>query len=308
MKETTAEAKIMDPQDWSLLVLLSVLWGGAFFFSGVAVQELPPLTVVFARVGLAALALLPLFWYFGHALPRTPSGWLPFVGMGLLNNVLPFGFIFAGQTLITVGLSSIINAMTPLFTVIVMAVYREERLTAQRVIGVALGVVGVAILRGINGTFGGTQTLGIVLCMAGALSYGFAALWGRRMLAGVAPLKSATCQLICSTAIMAVAVSLVDQPWRLGLPSTATAYSVIALALLGTAAAYIVFFQILVRAGASNVMLVTLLIPITAILLGHVFLDETIQSKELIGAMIIAIGLLFIDGRAIGWLLEKRQD
>ena len=114
-------AKTMDAQAWSLLILLSVLWGGAYFFAGVAVRELPPLTVVLVRVFFASIALLPLFWYCGHSLPKSFSAWFPFFGMGLLNNVLPFGFIFAGQTQITVGLSSIINAMTPLFTVVVMA-------------------------------------------------------------------------------------------------------------------------------------------------------------------------------------------
>ncbi|MEX3009361.1 DMT family transporter [Hoeflea sp. TYP-13] len=296
----------MDTQDWSLLILLSVLWGGAYFFAGVAVKELPPLTVVLARVLLAAVALLPLFWYFGHSLPRSFSGWLPFFGMGLLNNVLPFGFIFAGQTQITVGLSSIINAMTPLFTVVVMASFQEERLTAYRVIGVVLGVVGVAVLRGFDGPIGGSQTLGIALCMAGALSYGFAALWGRKYLVGVPPLKSATCQLLCSTLIIAVVVSLIDQPWTLPAPSQGAALSLVALAVFGTALAYIVFFKILVRAGASNVMLVTLLIPVTALILGNVFLGEPIRSKEILGAVIIGAGLLFIDGRVINRLIGKR--
>lgn len=299
-------AKTMDAQDWNLLILLSVLWGGAFFFAGVAVKELPPLTVVLVRVGLAAVTLLPLFWYFGHTLPRSLSGWLPFVGMGLLNNVLPFGFIFAGQTQITVGLSSIINAMTPLFTVVVMAVFQEERLSVNRVIGVLLGVAGVATLRGFDGPFEGAQTLGIALCMVGALSYGFAALWGRRQLTGVPPLKSATCQLICSTLIMAVVVAVIDQPWTLSQPSQATVYSLLALAIFGTALAYIVFFQILVHAGASNVMLVTLLIPVTALILGNVFLDEPIQSKEIIGATVIGVGLLFIDGRLIDGVMGRR--
>ncbi len=296
----------MDGQDWSLLILLSVLWGGAFFFSGVAVKELPPLTVVLARVSLAAFSLLPLFWYFGHSMPKTFSGWLPFFGMGLLNNVLPFGFLFFGQTLITVGLSSIINAMTPLFTVLVMAMFREERLTAYRVIGVLLGVVGVAVLRGVDGPIDGVQTLGIGLCLAGALSYGFAALWGRKYLAGVPPIKSATCQLMCSSLIIAVVVSFIDQPWSLAAPSQNTVLSLVALAVFGTAVAYIVFFKILVRAGASNVMLVTLLIPVTALALGNVFLGEPINLKEIIGAVIIGAGLLFIDGRAIDRLTGKR--
>jgi drug/metabolite transporter (DMT)-like permease len=298
--------KTMDGQDWSMLILLSVLWGGAYFFAGVAVRELPPLTVVLARVFLASIALLPVFWYFGHALPRSLSGWLPFLGMGLLNNVLPFGFIFAGQTQITVGLSSIINAMTPLFTVIVMASFQEERLTAYRIIGVLLGVVGVAVLRGFDGPLDGSQTLGIALCLAGAFSYGFAALWGRKFLADVPPVKSATCQFMCSTLIMTVVVSVVDRPWTLAVPSQETVWALVALAVFGTAAAYIVFFQILVRAGASNVMLVTLLIPVTALVLGNVFLGESIQSKEIIGALIIGAGLLFIDGRVINRLTGRR--
>ena len=235
-------AKTMDGQDWGLLILQSVLWGGAYFFAGVAVKELPPLTVVLARVFLAAAALLPLFWYLGHSLPRS------FSGMGLLNNVLPFGFIFAGQTQITIGLSSIINAMTPLFTVIVMASFQAERLTENRIIGVLLGVVGVAVLRGFDGPIDGSQTLGIALCLAGAVSYGFAALWGRRFLVGIAPVKSATCQLMCSMLIIAVVVCVIDQPWTLPMPSQSAVLSLAALAIFGTAVAYIVFFKILVRA------------------------------------------------------------
>lgn len=298
--------KTMDSQDWSLLILLSVLWGGAYFFAGVAVKELPPLTVVLARVLLAAVTLLPIFWYLGHSFPKTLTSWLPFFGMGLLNNVLPFGFIFAGQTEITVGLSSIINAMTPLFTVVIMAAFLEERLTTNRIIGVLLGVIGVAILRGLDEPLHGNQTIGILLCLFAAISYGFAALWGRKFLVDVPPLKSATCQLLCSTVIIAVVVCFIDKPWTLEMPSQKTVFSLAALAVLGTALAYIVFFKILVRAGASNVMLVTLLIPVTALFLGNVFLDEPIKSKEIIGAVIIGTGLLFIDGRIIDQLTGKQ--
>lgn len=294
-------SKIMDGQDWGLLIMLSVLWGGAFFFAGVAVKELPPLTVVLVRVSLAAITLLPLFWYFGHTLPRSISGWLPFFGMGLLNNVLPFGFLFAGQTHITVGLSSIINSMTPLFTVIVMAIFQEERLTINRITGVILGVMGVGVLQELEGDLNLNQTIGIGLCLAGTLSYGFAALWGRKLLTGVPPLKSATCQLMSSTLIISIVVFFIDQPWTLPLPSIDTILSLVALAVFGTALAYIIFFKILVRAGASNVMLVTLLIPITAMILGNIFLGEQINPKEIMGALIIGTGLLFIDGRAINW-------
>ena len=292
-------AKTLDRTDWALLVLLSVLWGGAYFFAGVAVRELPPLTVVLLRVSLAACALLPVMWFMGLRLPESFSAWLPFLGMGLLNNVLPFSLIFAGQTQISVGLSSIINAMTPLFTVLVMAGFREERLTAYRLAGMLLGVAGVAVLRGLDGSIGVGQTLGIGLCLAAALSYGFAALWGRRHLAGVAPVKSATCQLLCSSLVMLVVVGVVDQPWTLAAPSAWALWSIVAMAVFGTALAYIVFFTLMARAGASNVMLVTLLIPVTALALGAVFLGEVIRVREVLGALIIGLGLLCIDGRLL---------
>lgn len=298
--------KSMEGPEWSLLILLSVLWGGAFFFSGVAVKELPPLTVVFARVALAALMLLPLFWFRGHKLPKTVREWMPFFVMGLLNNAVPFGFLFAAQTIITVGLTSIINAMTPLFTVIVMASFGEEKLTGNRIAGVILGVLGVVVLRGIDEPMGGAQSIGIGLGVVATLSYGFAALWGRRHLGGVAPLKSATCQLICSSVVMLIIVGFIDQPWTLAAPSSNVWFSLIGLAFFGTAIAYIVFFQILVRAGASNVMLVTLLIPITALFLGNAFLDEAIRVQEIVGALTIGLGLLFIDGRMLK-LIRRNQ-
>lgn len=302
----SSEPKTMDGREWSLLILLSVLWGGAFFFVGVAVRELPPLTVVLARVGLAALFLLPLFFRYRMSLPASMTAWMPFFVMGLLNNVLPFCLITAGQKEVTVGLAAIINAMTPLFTVLVMAAFREERLTILRVLGVVLGVVGVAVLRGFDVSGNPGQTIGIGLCLAATLSYGFSALWGRRYLAGVAPLKSATCQLICSTLVMAVLVAAIDRPWTLEMPSLEAIGALVGLAVLGTAIAYLVFFEILVRAGASNVMLVTLLIPVSAMVLGNLFLDEAIQMREIAGALLIGSGLLFIDGRIFSRTLRHQ--
>ena len=300
------KARTMDGQDWLLLLLLSMLWGGSFFFAAIAVRELPPLTVVLVRVALASLTLLPFFWYFGHRLPSGWRQWLPFLGMGVLNNVLPFSLIFAGQTQIGAGLASIVNALTPLFTVIVLAGFGEERLTMSRGFGVLLGVSGVAVLHGSGVSGEDARLSGILLCMGGALSYGFSALWGRRRLSGVAPLKSATCQLICSTAVMAVVAGLIDRPWRLEMPGSGVLLALVALAILATALAYLLFFRLLVRAGAGNVMLVTLLIPVSAMTLAGLFLNEPVHLREIAGAATIGIGLLFIDGRAFGWLAALR--
>lgn len=294
----TVNGNRIDARDWSLLAALSVLWGGSFFFNGAALRELPPLTLVFLRVALGAAILLPLLRMQGIGFPIGATGWKPFVAIGLLNNVIPFSLIVLGQTFIPSGLASILNATTPLFAVLVMAAAGEETLQMRRVAGVALGLFGVVILRGWGIEARPGQGLGILLCLGGALSYGFAALTARRLLKDAAPLGTATFQLMASTVMMAIIAGAMEQPWRVPMPSVTTWLSVLGLAVLSTALAYIVFFQILRRSGATNVMLVTLLIPVTAILLGWLVLGEPISMREVAGAIVIGSALLVIDGRA----------
>lgn len=295
----------IDRQTWLLLGLLSILWGGAFFFIGVAVRELPPFTIVLVRVGLGALFLIPALKLLGGAWPKSLEGWMPFLGMGLLNNVIPFSLLVAGQTYISSGLASVLNATTPLFTVLVMAGFGDEKLVVRRMIGIVLGLVGVVVLRApwLDQAHG--QTIGMLLCLGAALSYGFSGWWARRKLTGVPPVTSSVCQLVCSTIVMAIIAAVYDRPWQLTMPSMATALSLIGLAALGTSLAYIVFFRIINRSGPTNVMLVTLLIPVTAILLGFLVLGEPISTHEIIGALIIASALLVIDGRVLNWLHRR---
>ena len=292
----------IDARDWSLLALLSILWGGSFFFNGAALRELPPLTLVFLRVALGAAILLPLLRTRGIGFPKGVKGWTPFLAIGLLNNVIPFSLIVAGQSFIPSGLASILNATTPLFTAMVMAAAGEEALQARRVAGLALGLAGVIILRGWGTETRTGQALGILLCLGGALSYGFAALAARRLLKDSAPLGTATFQLVASTVMMAIVAAAVEQPWRLPMPDVTTWFAVLGLAVLSTALAYIVFFQILRSSGATNVMLVTLLIPVTAILLGWLVLDEPIAMREIAGAIVIGSALIVIDGRTLRML------
>ncbi|WP_063683754.1 DMT family transporter [Bradyrhizobium stylosanthis] len=292
----------IDARGWSLLAVLSVLWGGSFFFNGAALRELPPLTLVFLRVALGAAMLLPLLRMQGIGLPKGIAGWTPFFAIGLLNNVIPFSLIVIGQTFIPSGLASILNATTPLFTVMVMAAVGEEALQTRRLAGVVLGGAGVVVLRGWGIETRPGQGLGILLCLGGALSYGFAALAARRLLKDASPLGTATFQLMASTVMMAVVAGVAEQPWRGPMPGAMTWLAVLGLATLSTALAYIVFFQIIRRSGASNVMLVTLLIPVTAILLGWLVLGEPVSLREIAGAIVIGSALLVIDGRALGLL------
>jgi drug/metabolite transporter (DMT)-like permease len=231
--------------------------------------------------------------------PKGWIGWRPFFLVALFNNVLPFSLIVTGQIYIPSGLAAILNATTPLFTVAVMAVAGEEKLILRRVLGVIVGLVGVAILRGSELDLASGQGLGVLLCLAAALSYGISALIARRALSEQPPLATATFQLMASSLMMLVVASIFERPWQLPMPGAATWFAVLGLAALSTALAYIVFFRILQRSGATNVMLVTLLVPVTAILLGSLVLGERISPREIAGAVVIGSALLLIDGRVL---------
>lgn len=299
-KATTAVKQVMGPVEWGLLLLLAVLWSGSFFFSKIAVGELPPFTVVFCRVTLAALALNVVVLLSDRRMPADPRLWRALFAMGLLNNAIPFSLIFWGQTQIASGLAAILNATTPLFTVLVAhAATKDEKLTAARLLGVLTGVVGVAVMIGPS-AFAGGNTLVRIAVLGAALSYAFAAIWGRRF-RGLPPVITATGQLSASALVMAPVALLIDRPWSLTFPSPRVVWALIALALLSTAAGYIVYFAVLARAGATNVLLVTLLIPPSA-LLGALFLAEPVEPRDLVGLAFIAGGLAAIDGRLLRWL------
>jgi len=294
----------MGREQWSLLLLLSVLWGGSFLFVGIAIKELPPLTIVLVRVGLAATLLAPVLWMKGLALPATMAAWLPFVIMGALNNVIPFTLIAFGQQTVASGLASILNATTPLFTLIIAHIFTaDEKLRSSRFAGVLIGIAGVGVLMGPEAIAGRTSSLlGMSLCLAGCISYGFAALWGRR-LRSTPPLVSATAQLLSSTAILGLLVLVLERPASIALPSPHVTLALIGLAALSTSIAYVIFFRLLVSVGPTNTMLVTLLIPVWGIFLGAVVLAEALMLRHLIGAIVIGSGLLLIDGR----LLSRRS-
>jgi len=305
----TANDDRINARDWSLLAVLSVLWGGSFFFNGVVLRELPPLTVVLLRVALAAMILLPVLRAYQIRFPVGLSGWKPFFAIALLNNVLPFSLIVIGQTYIPSGLASILNATTPLFTVLVMAAAGDEKLHARRVVGVVTGLIGVIILHGqdVHGQdrhgqdpgFQSGEGVGILLYLAAAFSYGLSALYARRKLSNSPPLATATFQLLASALMMTIVAAVFERPWQLPMPGVTTWLALIGLAALSTALAYIVFFQVLRRSGSTNVMLVTLLIPVTAILLGYLVLGESISLREIIGALMIGSALLLMDGRVL---------
>ena len=292
----------MTSLEWSMLLALSVLWGGSFFFVGVAIKELPPLTIVVLRVALAALALLLMIWFLGMRLPRARGIWSAFFGMGFLNNVVPFVLIVWGQTHIASGVASILNATVPLFAMIVAHIFTaDEKLTGSRLAGVVVGFVGVAVMIGGAALQGlGVGVMAQLAILAAAISYAFAGVYGRRFqLMGVPPMVTATGQVTASSLMLTPVMLIVDQPWTLPFPSLNTLGALVGLALLSTALGYVLYFRILATAGAINLLLVTFLIPVSAILLGILVLGETLQPKHLLGMGLIGAGLAAIDGRPL---------
>ena len=294
---TPAPALRMGLLEWLLLIILSVLWGGSFFFNKLTVAEWPPFAVVQVRVGLAALALLLAVRIAGQSMAVGRELWLAFFGMGILNNLIPFSLFLWGQQQIASGLASILNATTPIFAVLVMHCFGNEKATGLKLGGVLAGLIGVAILMGPDAISGlGSNLAAQIACVLAAVSYAFSGLLGRRF-RGVSPLVAATGQLSPSTLMMIPIVFVMHPPWTLPVPSQTAFLALVGLALISTALAYLLFFRIMRTAGPSNVMLVTFLIPVSAILLGSGLLGEDLLPRHFAGMAAIFVGLALIDGR-----------
>jgi drug/metabolite transporter (DMT)-like permease len=293
----------MDARLWSLLLALAVVWGGSFFFMAVALRGFPPLTIVFARVALAALTLAVACRLMRLPLPQSRAGLLACAGMGLLNNAIPFTLIVLGQQHIPSGLAAVVNAATPVFAVLAAhALTADEKLTPNRLAGTLLGLAGVAILAGpaVLGRGAAEEALGIALCLGACLSYGLSGVWSRRLRrARLAPLPAAAGQCIASSLMMLPLMLAIDRPWTLPPPGAEAVAALLALGLLATALAFALYFAILAGAGATNTMLVTLLVPVTALLLGWLVLGEALAARHLAGMAVIGLGLLAIDGRVV---------
>ena len=290
----------MGVREWLMLFALSILWGGSFFFVEIAVSELPPLVIVLCRVGLAASVLWAIILARGIALPHGREIWLTFLGMGMLNNAIPFFLIVWGQQSIASGLASILNATTPIFTVVIAHFFlADEQISTRKFVGILIAIAGVVILVLPSIGLGETSTLLGQLAILGAtISYGFASVFGRRFKSlGISPMMSSAGQLTGSTALLLPVTLAMHSPLDMAMPGTTVLIALILLAVACTALAYLLFFSILSSAGATNIALVTLLVPETAVLLGVLVLGEKLLANHLIGMAGISLGLLVLDGR-----------
>jgi len=302
---------VMDKSDWAILVTLALIWGGAFFFIGVAVRHVPPLTYVWLRLTIAAAAMWLFLKFKGEKLGLPRQVWGSILLLALLNNALPFTLFGWGQTHIASGLASILNATTPIWGVVVAHfLTSDERMTPRKIVGVLLGFGGVATMIGPTLLSNiGNDALAQLACVTASLSYALAAVWARRFKRmGLSPMSVTTGQLTAGAAMMLPLALFVDRPWEHAVPPLSAWGAIVALALLCTAFGYVMYFRLIDSAGATNALLVTLLVPPTAIVLGSFFLGEQLAPQDFAGLLLIGLGLAAIDGRLLTIWRKRRTQ
>ena len=290
----------MGARDWLLLLLLSVIWGSSFFFNAVALRGLPVLTVIALRMSLAAIVLWMVVLGKGMQPPRSLRVWGAFGVMGLINNAIPFALVVWSQTHITSGLASILNATTPLFTVVLAGLLLpDEKVTLNKALGMAVGFSGVVFMIGPAALKGiGTDTLAQAAMLGATLCYASSGVYARRFRSmGVSPMMTAAGQATASSLILIPLTLIVDHPFASPLPRLDSIAAVAGLGILGTALAFTLFFRLLGSVGATNAALVTFLIPVWANVLGTFVLHERLDSLYFFGMLVLGVGLSFIDGR-----------
>ncbi|WP_298848599.1 DMT family transporter [uncultured Ruegeria sp.] len=288
--------KHLSQRAWAELMLLAVIWGASFVAIRIALDTIPVMTSVLHRTFWAMLALWLVAWSMGLSLPRSPRIWGAFLIMGLLNNVIPFSLMAWGQLYIDTGLTAILNAATAIFGVLVAALFfRDERLTKPRLLGVFLGFLGVSITIGLqNFTSFSLQSTAQLAVLAGTISYAFAAAWARISLSDLHPIVAAAGMLTGSTLLMLPLSLAADGVPTLALPAI-TWVAIGYYAIVATAGAYLLYYRVLAMAGSGNLMLVTLVIPPVAIVLGAILRNEALPPNAYFGFAILALGLLVLN-------------
>lgn len=296
----------MNAREWGLLVLISVIWGLSFFFIEIALRELGAFTLVFFRIGIAALIITGCVYLGGKRLPLDLVSWGKFFRLGAFNNFIPFSLITCGQVYIDSGLASILNATTPMFAVVMAhKLTSDEYMTSNRVFGVLLGIVGVSLLVGPEALYGmSSNVLGQLAILGAALSYAYGGIYVRQL--NDMPVIVAIAGTLLAASMMTLpVVLLLEYPLQTRFSLT-TLGAILGLSVLGTAFAYRLYFHVIRTVGATNTLLVTLLVPVTALLMGILVLGETPGKYAFPGMLVIFIGLLAVDGRLLRRLLDRR--
>jgi drug/metabolite transporter (DMT)-like permease len=285
----------MRPRDFAGLVVLSVLWGGSFLLIRVAVPALGPFVLVELRVGLAAVALILYALTIGR-MPKIRTRWKSFLVLGFLNTAMPFCLISTAEIHLTASLAAILNSTTVMFTAIVATVWMGDVLTARKAIGILLGIAGVTVLVGWDPLpLNGGVLLAVAAMLIASLSYALGATYAKQSFSGIPPLGMAIGQL-CGAVVLLAPLAAVSVPAEA--PSFVVALSILGLALLSTAVAYLIYFRLIENVGPTSTVTVTLLVPVFGLLFGILLLDEPFGVGTLAGLGIILLSVVLISGIA----------
>ncbi|NDD48754.1 MAG: DMT family transporter [Alphaproteobacteria bacterium] len=285
--------------DWTRLIILSLLWGGSYTWIELALIELDPMMIVFYRVLLSSIFLILICKVLSLTFKIEKKIFIFLFFMSLTNNVIPFNLIAWGQQEITASVGSILNATTPLFTVIIANYWPNgEKATLNRIFGVIIGFCGVILLMGLSIHDIDNSIIGQSAILLAAISYAISALIGKEI-KKIHPAISATYMLSISSVIL-LPIVLFSGNELLPQASKQSMIAILGLAIFSTSIAYLIFYKLIENIG-SNVMLVTLLMPVSAILLSIIILNETINTTQTIGLILILTGLILVDGRALNF-------
>ena len=281
-----------------MLLLLAAVWGASYLFIKVAVEEIEPAPMMAARTLLAAAVLgAYLVWRFGRerALGELRAAWRHCLVLGVLNAALPFWLIAWGEKHIDSGLAAVVQASVPIFNaLLILRFLPHERLNGSRALGLAIGIVGVAVVTGIHPDGGGIAIVGALAVVASSLAYAGAGVYGQRAVSGTAGPVLATGSMLAGGLIL-LPFALFQLPTEL--PGWQATSSVAALSLLGTALAQLILFRMLAVHGSARLSLVTYLMPGFALVYGAALLDESVGVSTLIGLVLILIGVTLASGK-----------
>jgi drug/metabolite transporter (DMT)-like permease len=291
----------LDGTSWAMIGTMALLWGSAFFLIEIGLQSFAPNTLVFLRLAIVAPFMMITLHFMKERLPRDLASWRQLFILGALNAALPFILFFWGQAkLDNSGYASVLNATTPLWGVIVAHFLTDdEKATRLRIAGVIVGMAGIVVMVGPSAMGGMSANLfAQIACMLSTVFYSFAAIYGRKLgQSTMTPMAVATGQVIGAAIIMLPIMLYFDRPWLRPMPTQDALLATLALAVPATALPYLLYFKTIDRAGALNAMLVAFIMPVVAIAMGIAFLGETLTNGQIAGTLLIALGLVTLDGR-----------
>ena len=284
---------------WLVFAALGFFWGSSYLFIKIGVDHgLQPFTLIMFRLGIGFVLLASVVAYFHEPLPRDPRMYGHLFVMGVINIAIPFTLITFAEQAVSSSLASVINSAVPLFVIVIAALFlRGEQITVNRLVGLVVGFVGVAILVGLDVTnLGSADTLGELALVGATISYAIGGVYSKAHVHGLRPMIPAVFQVFFGLVVISVLAFLTEHPFAV-VPAPEALFAVVWLGLLGSGLAYLGYFRILQNWGATRASMVAYLLPIYGIALGALVLQEPIAPSTLLGTALVIGGIALVNSR-----------